>query len=142
MTFRCLRKRLRKILLSNKLNITNFDLRFYGDFLLIKYSKNKMADIIETNHDNQEEFYKSLKEKLESQHNFPEEYLFKFIVPGDSEKITEILRVFDGLKYTLSNRESSKGKYTSVSLQCFVMDADQVIDIYQQVAKIENVMML
>ncbi|MBO6200962.1 MAG: DUF493 domain-containing protein [Chryseobacterium sp.] len=101
-----------------------------------------MADIVETNHNNPEDFYKSLKEKLESQHNFPEEYLFKFIVPGDSEKITEILRVFDGLKYTLSNRESSKGKYTSVSLQCFVMDADQVIDIYQKVAKIENVMML
>lgn len=45
-----------------------------------------MADIVETNHNNPEEFYKSLKEKLESQHNFPEEYLFKFIVPGDSEK--------------------------------------------------------
>ncbi|MCG2792926.1 MAG: DUF493 domain-containing protein [Weeksellaceae bacterium] len=101
-----------------------------------------MANIIESNHDNQEQFYKSLKEKLEQQHNFPEEYLFKFIVPGDSEKITEIIRIFDGLKYTLSNRESSKGKYTSVSFLCFVMDADHVIDIYQKVAKIENVMML
>ena len=101
-----------------------------------------MANIIGSNHANQEDFYKSLKEKLEQQHNFPEEYLFKFIVPGDPEKITEILRVFDGLKYTLSNKESSKGKYTSVSIQCFVLDADQVIDIYQQVAKIEKVMML
>lgn len=101
-----------------------------------------MADIIDSNHANPEEFYKSLKEKLEEQHNFPEEYLFKFIVKDDDKKIIEILRIFDGLKYTMSNRESSKGNYTSVSLQCFVMDADQVINIYQEVGKIENVMML
>ena len=42
-----------------------------------------MADIIDSNHANPEEFYKSLKEKLEEQHNFPEEYLFKFIVTSD-----------------------------------------------------------
>lgn len=101
-----------------------------------------MANIIESNHQNPEDFYKSLKEKLEEQHNFPEEYLFKFIIPSDSGKITEILKVFDNLKYTLSNRESSNGKYTSVSINCFVLDADQVINIYKKVAEIENVMML
>ena len=101
-----------------------------------------MADIIETDHANQDDFYKSLKEKLEEQHNFPEEYLFKFIVTSDSEKVTEILRVFDDLKYTLSNKESSNGKYTSVSIDCFVLDADQVITIYKKVAAIEGVMML
>jgi uncharacterized protein len=101
-----------------------------------------MANIIESNHANPEDFYRSLKEKLEEQHNFPEEYLFKFIITSDSEKITEILKVFDNFKYTLSNRESSKGKYTSVSINCFVLDADQVISIYKKVAEIENVMML
>lgn len=101
-----------------------------------------MADIIETNHRNQDEFYQSLKEKLETEHNFPEEYLFKFIVPADADKITEMLRVFDGLQYTMSNRESSAGNYTSVSIQCFVLDADQVIKIYKEVALIEKVMML
>ncbi len=101
-----------------------------------------MANIIESNHANPEDFYKSLKEKLEQQHNFPEEYLFKFIITSNSEKITEILKVFDNFKYTLSNRESSNGKYTSVSINCFVLDADQVIDIYKKVAEIENVMML
>ena len=101
-----------------------------------------MANIIESNHANPEDFYKSLKEKLEQQHNFPEEYLFKFIITSDSEKITEILRVFDNLKYTMANSESSNGKYTSVSINCFVLDADQVISIYKKVAAIENVMML
>lgn len=101
-----------------------------------------MSNIIESNHANPEEFYQSLKEKLEEQHNFPEEYLFKFIIPNDSEKITEIIKVFDNLKYTLSNRESANGKYTSVSLKCFVLDADHVIKIYKKVAEIEGVMML
>lgn len=101
-----------------------------------------MADIIETNHANPEDFYISLKEKLEQQHNFPEEYLFKFIITSDSEKITEILKIFDNLKYTLSNRESSNGKYTSVSINCFVLDADHVINIYKNVGKIEGVIVL
>ena len=101
-----------------------------------------MSNIIESNHANPEEFYQSLKEKLEEQHNFPEEYLFKFIVTSDPEKITEILRAFDNLKYTLSNIESSTGKYTSVSVDCFVLDANQVISIYKKVAIIEGVMML
>ena len=65
-----------------------------------------MADIIQSNHASPEDFYISLKQKLEEQHNFPEEYLFKFIITNDSEKVTEILRVFDNLKYTLSNKES------------------------------------
>ena len=45
-----------------------------------------MADIIDSNHANPEGFYKSLKAKLEEQHNFPEEYLFKFIVKSNPEK--------------------------------------------------------
>lgn len=101
-----------------------------------------MTEITNTDHKNPEEFYKSLHEKLTDHHNFPEEYLFKFIVPSDAEKITEIIRVFDELKFTLSNRESKNGKYTSCSIQCFVMDADQVINIYKKVAEIEGVMML
>ncbi|MDR2206034.1 MAG: DUF493 domain-containing protein [Flavobacteriaceae bacterium] len=91
---------------------------------------------------NKEEFYASLKEKLEAAHDFPENYLFKFIIPNDQSKLTEIYRVFDGLKYTLSNRDSKNGKYVSVNVNAFVLDADQVIKIYQEVAKVEKVLML
>lgn len=89
-----------------------------------------------------EEFYASLKTKLEDHHDFPEDYVFKFIIPVSQEKLTEIYRVFDGMKHTMSNRESKNGKYTSLTVNAFVMDAQQVIDIYQRVAKIENVIML
>ncbi|WP_209390618.1 DUF493 family protein [Chryseobacterium sp. RR2-3-20] len=93
-------------------------------------------------HASPEEFYKSLKEKLENHHDFPEDYLFKFIIPTDQSKITEIYKVFDGIKFTLSNRESKNGKYTACNINAFVLDADQVINIYQEVAKIENIILL
>lgn len=89
-----------------------------------------------------EDFYASLKEKLADTHDFPEEYLFKFIVTNDQAKLTEIYRVFDGIKYTASNRDSKNGKYTSLSFNAFVLDADQVVKIYQEVGKIEGVLML
>ncbi|SDL98197.1 DUF493 family protein [Chryseobacterium taihuense] len=94
------------------------------------------------NHASPEDFYNSLKEKLENNHDFPEDYLFKFIIPTDEAKITEIYKVFDGIKFTMSNRESKNGKYTACNISAFVLDADQVVFIYQEVAKIENVILL
>lgn len=91
---------------------------------------------------NPDEFYKSLKEKLENNHDFPEDYLFKFIIPTDDAKLTEIYKVFDGIKFTLGNRESKNGKYTACNINAFVLDADQVVRIYKEVAKIENVILL
>lgn len=89
-----------------------------------------------------EEFYASLKEKLEDTHDFPEDYLFKFIIPNDEAKHTEIYRVFDEIKFTLNTKDSKNGKYTSISVNAFVLDADQVIRIYKEVGKIPGVLML
>ncbi len=91
---------------------------------------------------NPDDFYASLKEKLEATHDFPEDYLFKFIVTNDELKHTEIYRVFDEVKFTLTTKDSKNGKYTSLSINAFVLDADQVIKIYKEVGKISGVMML
>lgn len=91
---------------------------------------------------NPEEFYASLREKLIDNHNFPENYLFKFIIPSNQEKLTEIYRIFDGLEYTTNNRDSKNGNYISLNISAFVLDADQVIKIYQSVGAIEDVIML
>lgn len=101
-----------------------------------------MVENFEDANQEKTDFFHSLRDKLTENHNFPEDYVFKFIVPSDSEKVSEILRIFDGLKYTLSNRESSNGKYTSCTMNCFVMDAEQVIDIYKKVGTLEGVIML
>lgn len=92
--------------------------------------------------DEQAEFYASLKINLDKNHNFPEDYLYKFIIVNNQEKLTEIYKVFDGTKNTFSTRESSNGKYISITIQCFVLDAEYVIRLYQEVAKIEGVIML
>ena len=97
-------------------------------------TKEELLEILEAH------FY--AHKKLEENHNFPEDYVFKFIIPSNSEKITEILRIYDGMKYTLSNRDSKNGKYTSLTINAFVLDADQVIALYKNVAKLEGVMML
>lgn len=91
---------------------------------------------------NPDDFYASLKEKLEATHDFPEDYLFKFIITNQESRHTEIYRVFDGIKFTLNTRESKNGKYTSISINAFVLDAEQVINIYREVGKIPGVMML
>lgn len=100
-------------------------------------------DILQGNqHANPEDFYISLKEKLEATHDFPGDYLFKFIVTNDESKHTEIYRVFDDVKFTLTTKDSKNGKYTSISINAFVLDADQVIKIYKEIGKIPGVIML
>lgn len=90
-----------------------------------------------------EEFYKNLKIKLEENHNFPENYLYKFILSNnDGEKLSELYQVFDGLEYSITTKESSNGKYISASVSCFVLDANQVIKIYKEVSKIKGIIML
>lgn len=102
-----------------------------------------MANFIESeDHKNPEDFYKSLKEKLEATHNFPEDYQFKFIVTNEEKKITEIYRIFDDMKFTLTTRDSKNAKYTSLTLTAFVLDAEHVISIYKKVGEIEGVMSL
>ena len=61
---------------------------------------------------------------------------------NEESKQTEIYRVFDNVKYTLSTKDSKNGKYTSLTMNAFVLDADQVIIIYKEVGKISGVMML
>ncbi len=100
-------------------------------------------DILENQNDkNPDEFYASLKEKLETTHNFPEDYVFKFITNNDELKHTEIYRAFDDTEFTLSSKESKNGKYTSITINAFVLDANQVIRIYKEVGKIQGVIML
>ena len=94
------------------------------------------------NEQSPEDFYKSLREKLDNNHNFPEDYLFKFIFPNDHSRLMKLYQIFDEMKYSITTRESKNGKYLSASILAFVLDANQVTDIYQQASVIEGIMML
>ncbi len=101
-----------------------------------------MNIIEDNNNQSPEEFYTTLKERLDAVYEFPDNYLFKFIIPNDHSKMTDIYKVFDGIHNTTTTHESKNGKYVSVNLQAFVLDADQVVKVYKEVSKIEGVLML
>lgn len=91
---------------------------------------------------NTDEFYKKFKKRLEDTTEFPSQYLYKFIIPSSHKGITEIHKIFDGTGAQFQFKESRTGKYTSVTISIFVIDADQVIHYYKEAAVIPNIIML
>ena len=92
---------------------------------------------------NPEEFYEKLKDQLHQTNSWPAEYLYKFIVKSDKQKIAELEVIFDNMGAVISTTESKKGKYTSVSVNLLMRNPDAVIEKYKEVAeKIEGVISL
>ena len=89
-----------------------------------------------------EDFYKRLREQLESDTNWPAPYLYKFIIPASNEKIAEIEAIFDGLGALIQTRDSSKGSYTSVSIKVTMDSPEAVIKKYLEVSEVEGVISL
>lgn len=90
-----------------------------------------------------EEFYKSLKKQLEESTDWPSVYLYKFIVPASSQNIAEIEEIFDGMGAEITTKDSSKGKYTSVSIRITMDSPDHIIEKYKEVgARVEGVISL
>lgn len=94
-------------------------------------------------HQNPEEFYKKLKEQLYDTSIWPSEYLYKFIVTSDTDKITQIEALFDFVGAVITTKESKKGTYTSVSINVRMKNPEAVIEKYLEVAeKVEGVISL
>ncbi|QFZ53653.1 DUF493 domain-containing protein [Oceanihabitans sp. IOP_32] len=92
---------------------------------------------------NSEEFYKKLKGQLEEANNWPAEYLYKFIVKSNLDKIAKIDAIFDNMGAVITTHESKNGKYTSVSVSLLMRNPDAVIEKYKEVAeKVEGVISL
>lgn len=92
---------------------------------------------------NSEEFYDKLKAQLYDTALWPSEYLYKFIVISDKEKIARIEHLFNGLGAVIVTKQSKNGKYTSVSINVSMKNPEAVIDKYKEVAeKVEGVISL
>lgn len=90
-----------------------------------------------------EEFYDKLRQQLYETTSWPAEYLYKFIVKSSSKKIAQIEAVFDNMGAVIKTKESSNGKYTSVSINLLMRDPDQIIEKYKEIAeKVEGVISL
>lgn len=90
---------------------------------------------------NHEEFYTSLKQKLEDVHSYPTLYMFKFIVPSLGNKVEQVINLFDK-EANITSKQSSKGKFTSITIKLVMLSSDEIIKKYQEVGKIEGVIML
>lgn len=90
----------------------------------------------------QDEFYGRLKDELANSTTWPSNYLYKFIVTSDEDKIRQIETIFDNMGAVIKTKKSSNGKYTSVSVTLNLKNPDEVIRKYKEVAVVEGVISL
>ncbi|MBT2160793.1 DUF493 family protein [Zobellia barbeyronii] len=89
-----------------------------------------------------EDFYKHLRKQLEETSTWPSNYLYKFIVKSEPEKIKSIHEIFDNTGAVIQLKKSKNAKYTSVSISVDMKNPDAVIEKYQEVGKVEGVISL
>ncbi|NQX86413.1 MAG: DUF493 family protein [Flavobacteriaceae bacterium] len=82
---------------------------------------------------NAEKFYNKLREQLTQTASWPSEYLYKFIVKTDTDKISKLEGLFNNSGAVITTTQSKNGKYTSVSINLVMKDPDAVIDKYIEV---------
>lgn len=89
-----------------------------------------------------EEFYNTLKGRLEDTGTWPGEFMYKFIVPSKGTGVKDIEGIFDGFDANISTRTSSKGKFTSISILVVMPSADLIIEKFKQCEVIEGILQL
>lgn len=86
-------------------------------------------------------FYEGLKKQLEEYTDWPAPYLFKFIVPTDESKVKQILGFFEDIPNAKAKtKTSSKGQYTSISIEATLESAEAVIEKYKKVSVVEGLL--
>ncbi len=88
------------------------------------------------------DFYDRLKTELNNSNTWPAEYLFKFIVPTDQEKIEKVENAFDSMGAVIETKNSKTGKYTSISIDVQMPNAQQIIDKYLELSTIKGIISL
>jgi len=91
---------------------------------------------------NSEEFFNRLHNELEQTSTWPSEYLFKFIVKSEPDKIIEIKNNFNYLGAVIKTSLSKNGSYTSISVNVIMENPSLVIKKYKDVSHIEGIISL
>lgn len=91
---------------------------------------------------NSDEFYSKLKDSLNATTVFPTDYLYKFIVQGNQEKVNEVVRIFKDTNAKFTQTPSKTGKYISVSISVRLSSANEVIGYYKKASSIEGIISL
>ena len=78
-----------------------------------------------------EEFYERLKEELRTTSDWPSIYLYKFIVPTDTIKISAVENAFDNMGAVINTQQSKTGKFTSISVNVSMLSPEHVVEKYE-----------
>jgi putative lipoic acid-binding regulatory protein len=89
-----------------------------------------------------ESFYEKLKTQLDDTSTFPTDYLYKFIVSTEGEKVAQVQQIFDNTGAVIKTKKSKTGKYISVSIVLKVSSSNEVIAYYKKAEKIEGIISL
>ncbi|MEQ9402161.1 MAG: DUF493 family protein [Cyclobacteriaceae bacterium] len=81
---------------------------------------------------------RAFKEKLDGTHNFPDIYIFKFIVKHERKAEVELLVK----EAEVSLKPSSGNKYVSVTIKAHMQTSDEVVEVYKEAKKIEGLIAL
>ena len=85
-----------------------------------------------------EEWIAGFKTKLDAAYIWPALYVFKFIVPR--QQVEEVKVLFPN--HVSSEKQSEKGKYTSITFNMMMPSSDAVVNVYQKVKHIPGLIAL
>jgi putative lipoic acid-binding regulatory protein len=91
---------------------------------------------------NTKDFYDRLRIELNNSNTWPAEYLFKFIVPTDQDKIEKVENAFNSMGAVIQTKHSKTGKYTSISIDVQMPNAQKIIDKYLEHSTIKGIISL
>lgn len=90
---------------------------------------------------NTDEQFEKLREQLNKEKDWPIIYMFKFIIPADNRKIALVESKFSD-EAIITQKESSTGKYMSITIKEAMLSADSIIDKYKEMEGIEGLISL
>ena len=90
---------------------------------------------------NKDEQIEKLREQLKKEKDWPTIYMFKFIIPADNRKIALVSSKFSD-EAIITQKESTSGKYISITIKEVMLDADSIINKYKEMEGIEGLMAL
>lgn len=85
--------------------------------------------------------YEEQRQKLEQALDWPNLYMFKFIVPARKKKVDQVKALFDE-DADISLKRSSNGNYVSLTIKKMMFKPEAVLDIYQKTSYIEGLIPL
>jgi hypothetical protein len=88
------------------------------------------------------DFYERLKMELDNSNTWPAEYLFKFIVPTVENNVQFVEDCFDNMGAVIRTTQSKTAKFTSISVDVTMQNADEIIEKYKTVSIIKGIVSL